>query len=205
MSDSANKNNFIYAPWFRTVTIPRTTFEQFRAVKNDFKMIFGEDNLIVESYPVGTFSCMDLEKRLKLLEEESGFVADIVLVDYPNVMKMNDKKDLRLAIGDIWKGLASIKQSRNCLVVAASQTNRAAISKADLTMEDLAEDFSKAMISDVFLAINQTPTEKDDKVARISTILHRHRDFSLHKQCRILQVPELGQFCISSHPVSRKL
>jgi hypothetical protein len=126
-------------------------------------------------------------------------------IDYADIMKKEDRRERRLEIGSIWEQLAALSQKKNCLVVTASQTNRAATNKADLTMEDLAEDYSKAMIADMFLAINQTSQEKDNSILRIATVLHRHRGFSLHHQCRVIQAPEIGQFSLGSCGAARKL
>jgi len=118
---------------------------------------------------------------------------------------LRQSREKRYGIGEMWQQLVALSQERNCLVVTASQTNRAAVNKPDLSMEDMAEDYSKAMISDMFIAINQTTQEKDQQIARVAIILHRHRFFSFHHQCRILQAPEIGQFALNSCGVYRKL
>lgn len=198
-------SKFRFAPWYETRKYSKTSLRDFEKIKKEFREIFGENNLVVEAYPVGSFSCQDLKNRLDLLEQERNFVPDIVIVDYADIMKRKHERERRHEIGGIWEQLVALSQERNCLGVSASQTNRAAANKPDLSMEDLAEDFSKAMISDIWLAVNQTSQEKDQQVARIAVILHRHRGFSFHHQCRILQALEIGQFCLDSCEVYRKL
>ncbi|RPI56396.1 MAG: hypothetical protein EHM49_00500 [Deltaproteobacteria bacterium] len=370
------ENDYAFAVWYQTKRYPHTTIKDFKTVRDDFQQIFGGNNLVVEAYPVGTFSCKDLKNRLTLLEQEKKLLFDVICipegslvltqdrglvpiekieksdkvwdgrawvghegviykgvrevieyagitatpnhlfwteggwrslelcrklglriaqtehngknlrigenyipnsessdkkknkegwkavwllcphrvysmwkrkndskrdsrqmgplpkqlsrvwdirnagpfhsftvqgvlahncVDYACIMKKEDRREHRLEIGSIWEQLTALSQERNCLVVTASQTNRAATSKADLSMEDLAEDYSKAMIADMFLAINQTSQEKDAQILRIATILHRHRGFSLHHQCRVIQAPSIGQFCLGSCGITRKL
>lgn len=196
-------NNYKFAVWYETKKFAKTPIKYFDKMLEDFRGIFG-DNLRVEAYATGKLSIHDLENRLTLLELEENFIPDIVVVDAADNLKKQDR-DRRIEIGRIWEQLTALSQERNCLVVTASQTNKAAVNKPDLTMEDLAEDFSKAMICDSFLAVNQTSQEKDQQVFRLSVILHRHRGFSLHHQCRIIQAPEIGQFCLGSCPVYRKL
>ena len=192
-----------FAVWYETKRFTKTPMKYFEKMLVDFRGIFG-DNLRVEAYPTGTFSVQDLKNRLTLLEQEDAFVPDIIVVDAADNLKKQDK-DRRIEIGRIWEQLIALSQERNCLVVTASQTNRAAINKPDLTMEDLAEDFSKAMGCDLFLALNQTTHEKDQQILRLSIILHRHRGFSLHHQCRMIQAPEIGQLCLGSCAAHRKL
>ena len=196
-------DSYKFAVWYETKRFSKTSMKYFEKVLEDFKGIFG-DNLEVETYPTGKLSFKDLENRLTLLEQEKNFFPDIIVVDAADNIKKDDR-DRRIEIGRIWEQLAALAQERNCLVITASQTNRAAVNKPDLTMEDLAEDFSKAMICDAFLALNQTSQEKDQQIFRLAIILHRHRGFSLHHQCRINQAPKIGQFCLGSCPIYRKL
>ena len=196
-------DSYKFAPWYETKSFAKTPIKYFEKMLEDFRAIFG-DNLRVEAYPTGRLSMHDLENRLTLLEQEENFIPDIVVVDAADNLSKQDR-DRRIEIGRIWEQLVALGQERNCLVVTASQTNRAAVNKPDLTMEDMAEDFSKAMICDSFLAVNQTSQEKDKQILRLSIILHRHRGFSLHHQCRILQAPEIGQFCLGSCEMYRKL
>jgi ABC-type cobalamin/Fe3+-siderophores transport system ATPase subunit len=198
-------DDYVFAVWYQTKRYQHATMKDFQNIRDDFKQIFGGNNLIVEAYPIGTFSCKDLENRLTLLEQEKKIFFDCICIDYADIMKKEDRRERRLEIGSIWEQLAALSQKKNCLVVTASQTNRAATNKADLTMEDLAEDYSKAMIADMFLAINQTSQEKDNSILRIATVLHRHRGFSLHHQCRVIQAPEIGQFSLGSCGAARKL
>lgn len=196
-------DSYKFAVWYETKEFARTPLQYFEKMLEDFRGIFG-DNLKVEAYSPGKLSFKDLENRLTLLEQEENFIPDMILVDPADNFKKQDR-DRRIEIGRIWEQLIGLGQEKNCLMVPASQTNRAAVNKPDLTMEDMAEDFSKAMIADAFLAANQTSHEKDQQILRMSIILHRHRGFSLHHQCRILQAPEIGQLCLGSCPVYRKL
>jgi replicative DNA helicase len=197
------RDNYKFAVWYETKEFAKTPMTYFEKVLEDFRGIFG-DNLKIESYPTGTLSVQDLKNRLTLMEQEENFIPDLIVIDAADNLKKQDK-DRRIEIGRIWEQLTALSQERNCLVVTASQTNRAAVNKPDLTMEDLAEDFSKAMGCDLFLAVNQTTQEKEQQILRLSIILHRHRGFSLHHQCRILQAPEIGQFCMGSCAAHRKL
>ncbi len=196
-------DNYKFAVWYETKKFAKTPIKYFEKMLEDFRGIFG-NNLRVDAYPTGTLSVQDLKNRLTLMEQEENFIPDIICVDSADNLKKQDR-DRRIEIGRIWEQLTALSQERNCLVVTASQTNRAAVNKPDLTMEDLAEDFSKAMGCDSFLAVNQTSHEKDQQIFRLSIILHRHRGFSLHHQCRIIQAPEIGQFCLGSCPTYRKL
>jgi replicative DNA helicase len=161
--------SYKFAVWYETKRFLRTPIKYFEGVLEDFRNIFG-NNLRVEAYPTGKFSVHDLENRLTLLEQEENFFPDIIIIDAADNIKKQDR-DRRIEIGRIWEQLVALGQERNCLIVTASQTNRPAINKPDLTMEDLSEDFSKAMISDIFLALNQTTHEKDQQTLRLSIIL----------------------------------
>ena len=86
-----------------------------------------------------------------------------VVVDYADIM-MSDKKyrteDKRLELGNIYLELRGIAKEFNVYVYSASQGNRSSLSKIEISMSEISEDFSKAFSADYVVSLSQTPREK---------------------------------------------
>jgi hypothetical protein len=81
-------------------------------------------------------------------------------------------------------------------MVTASQSNRQGNKDKWITMDNFAEDFSKAGISDVVLSYNQTDAEYQLGLARL--FLPKVRDSVKDVAVLISQAYGMGQFCLDS-------
>lgn len=190
--------------WYKTETHVSPDLDWVSKKIDEFHLTFGSDNIYVESFPIKTFSIPDLEKHLEMLEVERGFIPDIIIVDYADIMKPPKIEEKRHQLGDLWENLSRVAKTRNALVVTASQGNRGSTNKSDLDMADLAEDFSKAMVVDILIGLNQSKLEKARNQIRWAILNHRYRGFDPHKQCMLYQCRELGQFCLDSEIFYKK-
>jgi hypothetical protein len=180
------------------------TKEDVKRIHTSFIQHYGEDNGYIECRPVNTFGIQELEQSLDELEFDKGFIPDVLVIDYADIMKKPRFDERRHQIGDIWENLSRIAKERNMLTFTGSQGNRGSIMKEDLDMADLAEDISKANIVDVLLGINQTMEEKANEISRISILNHRYRGFNPFIQCQTLQCRELGQTLLDSGRYEKK-
>lgn len=123
--------------------------------------------LIIKDYSYQHCGVGDLNYILESHAEE-GETFDIIIVDYGDLMIPPEHyKDTRHEISKIYEELRIIAGAYNIPLWTASQTNRAALNKRVIKMDDIAEAFSKANIADLILALCQTDDEKSDKVMRI--------------------------------------
>jgi replicative DNA helicase len=152
----------------------------------------------IKSFPTGQLTLREMESYLDLLESQQNFVPDILLIDYPQLMKLGVQHQ-RLEFGEIVKGIRGLAVSRNIATVGVSQSNRSGMRTGSknnlpiLTFEHLAEDFSQAMTADVILTYNQTLPERALKLARI--YVAAARDHEDKWSVLISQNYDLGQFC----------
>lgn len=124
------------------------------------------DRLLIKSFPTGTLTVRALEAYLDQLESQVGFVPDFVMLDYPDLMKI-DTKDYRISLGTLFKDLRGLAVSRNIALVAASQSNRSGASSKVIRDTDVAEDYSKIATADCVLTYNQTEEERARGLARL--------------------------------------
>jgi hypothetical protein len=154
-------------------------------------------DLIIKEYPRGSCSIAQLESYLDTLETIDGFVPDIIINDYPDIMKL-PPGDYRHAVNSIYEDHARIAAERNCLMIGVSQVKAKAYGKAKITLADFAEDKRKAGGCDAAFAICQTPREKKKNIVRLVWVLDRF--FGCEgMQVGLLQDLHLGQFCKESY------
>ena len=156
-----------------------------------FTKMYGR-RLRLVSYPAFTASIDDIERELDNLEYVEGFVPDVIVIDYADILAITDKQlSERGRIDDVWKRLKGMAAVRHCLVFTGSQSTRGSIKKRSISQEDTAEDIRKIAHVDVMVGINQTEKEKKRGEGRLGIIAHRHKYFDT-RQVRILQQLEVG-------------
>jgi replicative DNA helicase len=114
---------------------------------------------------------MAYTERLK----NGGFYPDFIVIDYADELSAETTfKEERHNISHIYKTLRGWAVEENVPIWTASQANRASLAKKVVTVGDVAEDFSKAQIADVILALCQTKKEYDEQQMRI--FIAKNRD-----------------------------
>ena len=146
-------------------------------------------------YPAFTASIADLESDINALEGKEGFVPDVIVIDYADIIFGADDRD---GIDKVWKELKRLSQVRNCLVITATQGNRLSIEKKRVRQTNISEDIRKLSHVDVMIGLNQTPFEKKKGLMRMSVIAHRFRDFNEMEDVGVTQKLDLGQPLLDS-------
>jgi replicative DNA helicase len=114
---------------------------------------------------------MAYTERLK----NGGFYPDFIIIDYADELTAETSfKEERHNISHIYKTLRGWAVESEVPIWTASQANRASLAKKVVTVGDVAEDFSKAQIADVILALCQTKKEYDEQQMRI--FIAKNRD-----------------------------
>lgn len=140
----------------------RDRLHKFRVVNRIYIKQFGTGSLTVE----------ELNGYLDFLAAR-GIKLDMVIVDYPDLMKIKSVEHYRIALGNIYKDLRGIGVNRNLAMVIASQVNRAGASRRLVKAVDIGEDFSKIAISDIALTINSSPEEQKMGMVRLFVAISR--------------------------------
>jgi replicative DNA helicase len=149
----------------------------------------------IKQFPSGTLTIAGLKAYLDGLERFEKFTPDLICIDYPDLMEI-DNKNLRLELGKLIVDLRGIAVARNTAVIAVSQGNRDSETATTVTGAMAAEDISKLATADVVLTYSQTLPEKALGLARILVDKARNEEdkFSI----LITQAYSIGQFCLDS-------
>ena len=149
--------------------------------------------------PAFSMTSRQMVQKMDELLIKENFVPDVVIIDYADITapEKGSAKDYRHQIDSIWKGERAMAQSRHCLVVTATHTNKKTFDK-DIGQGDASEDIRKVNHVACMVAINQNSEEKKIGVARASVIAHRHDDFNELNQVVLLQSLKLGKPLLDS-------
>ncbi len=124
------------------------------------------DNVIIKQFPTGHLTVRQLEAYLDGLESNERFVPDLLIVDYPDLMKI-DKDNMRLSLDEIYKELRGLGIVRNMAVAVVSQSHRAAAKAKHVDSGNVAEAYSKIAHADCIITYNQTDAEHKMGLARL--------------------------------------
>ena len=124
------------------------------------------DNVLIKEFPTGQLTINQLTAYLDNLESAEKFVPDLLIVDYPDLMRL-DRDNFRLALDDVFKGLRGLAVSRNTALAAVSQSHRGAAKAKKVDIDNVAEAYSKIAHSDTVITYTQTPQEQKLGLARL--------------------------------------
>lgn len=124
------------------------------------------DRLFVKEFTTGKLTVSELNAYLDSLEATKRFTPDMIIVDYPDLMK-TDPSNYRLSIDQIYKDLRGMAVDRNLAMVVVSQSNRGGAKKKVLGSENIAEAYSKVQHADLAITLSATSSEKKLGLARL--------------------------------------
>lgn len=157
--------------------------------------------LRLKRFPTNGLNMRGLEAYLDGMERYHGFMPDVIILDYADLMTINSDR-LRIDTGIIYKELRRIAVERNIAMVTASQSNRLGEDAKTLTLKHLAEDYSKAATADNIIAYSQTAAEQKLGLARL--FIAKARNEARAQTILISQAYNMGQFCMQAIPVADK-
>lgn len=154
------------------------------------------ERIVVKGFPSGTMTMSMLENYLDQLSYNENFQPGMIIVDYPDLMKMSGGKDYRISIGENFVALRGLGQERHCAMVCPSQVNREGGTKHTVTSSNAAEDISKVFTADTVITYSQKRTEKQNYLARL--LLNHSRDTEVGLEVAITQSYATGQYVLNA-------
>jgi hypothetical protein len=174
-------------------------------VQKKLTALHGRNNFAVKQFPPGSLTVPQLTAYLDSLEHRHQFIPDMLIIDYPDYMKINSKSssDYRIANGALYNDLRGIAVERNISVVVASKSNRQGTKARLIDETHAAEDYSRIYTADTVFTFSQAPREKKLGIARLfasNTRVGLRDGFVLI----ISQSYPIGQFCLDSVKINTK-
>ena len=158
-------------------------------------------NIIVRQFPTSQLTVKQLEAYLENLESTAEFVPDLVILDYPDLMKL-DPKNLRMELDGLYKELRGLSVERNFALVIVSQAHRQSSGAKLVKGSNVAEAYQKIAHCDLILTYTQTEQERQLGLARL--YVAGGRNDSDKFAIVIAQNYAMAQFVIDSAMMSNK-
>lgn len=152
-------------------------------------------NIFIKQFPTRSLTINQLKAYLDNLEATEHFVPDILIVDYPDLFKI-DKHDFRLGLAQVYQDLRGIAVSRNLACVVVSQSNREGGNAKWVGLEHTAEHYGKAQDADCVITYSQTEAEHRMGLARLLVAGGRNDEDKI--TIVITQQYGMGQYVIDS-------
>lgn len=129
-----------------------------------------ENNLLISHFPSGSMTFDEIKSYIEWLGYEHKFYPDVLILDYPDILWHPDNfrtESIIRAFTD-YRGFC---QEKNVIGITVSQSNREGEKNKWLSMENNAEAYGKARVSDSMIAISKTDYERSqDNLKNISRI-----------------------------------
>ena len=154
----------------------------------------------LNTYPSGTLTVAEIRSCLDEWEQQDGFVADVILVDYADLMDA-DSRDFRHRQDEVWKGLRGLSQERHALVATVTQVDAASYKSSRLGMGNFSEDKRKYAHVTAMWGLNQDPKDREKKlgILRVNEIVVRDSGFSVDNEVRVLQDLRISRAFLESY------
>lgn len=139
-------------------------------------------SIYVKYLPGDETCCNDIKAYLKAFEVQYGFLPDVLIVDYLDILvpnqknaKYNNSYDRDKAISTQLRSIGN-NPKNPMIMMSASQQNRGAIDNTDVTQGNIAGGLSKVNISDVYISIIMTDSMRAEGIAYFKYLKIRSSD-----------------------------
>lgn len=195
------KKEFKGAPWFklRGPADPLTWKEAY-TTERKFAKRWRKSGWNFMDYPADTLSPRMIDNQLTIWHE-NGFTPDVILIDYPDIMTIDDEDvrlDYRHRENMKWKKIRAMAHKWNCLVVAPTQADAAAYGQDWIDLSNYSEDKRKYSHTTAFFGLNQTDSEAELGIFRINQLIVRSGRRGNH-YATICQRLEMGRPFLGSY------
>jgi intein/homing endonuclease len=194
-----DKDDFELGFWNEIIDVPNfdypTVQHKIGLLKKE-----GKANIWLKSKPRFSASIEDLENDLDNLEYVHGFIPDVIVIDYADILQADNKDVSGVQKEDeVWMCLARMASKKKALVLTATQLNKDSLTAKQITTAHTAKWIGKLGHVDAMFALNQTPEEKAMGMVRVSILEHRHKHFIQTQNCYVLQKFSVGCFHLDSY------
>lgn len=152
-------------------------------------------NIYIRQFPTSSLTVQGLSAYLDMLEDTKGFLPDLLILDYGDLMKVGSD-NYRIELGQVFKELRGIAVDRNIAIATATQSNREGADSKRVKSTNVSEDFSKIGTADCVLTYNSTDMEKENGLGRIYVAAARDDEDQI--EIAVAQNYSVGQFVTDS-------
>lgn len=188
-------------PWLKQVDVgsPLSAKEATSVLESFF--VKHKRRFRLSVHTSGTLTVSEINSILDLWEKKDGFVPDLIVIDFADILAPESKLEFRHQENGKWMALRGLSQKRHALVVTATWTDANSYNKSLLGLENFSEDKRKYGHVTAMYGLNQDPggREKEIGIMRINEIVVREDAFLNSTVVHVLQNISRGQPCLASY------
>ena len=135
----------------------------------------GFGDVRIKTYPAKQATVATLSAHCSLLRKLDGWIPDLIVVDYADILKPDRQYDVRrdeLAV--VYEDLRALATTLNVPIWTACQMNREGSIKVTPALEHVSDSWDKAKTADYIFALAQSETELRNNEMRILALKSRH-------------------------------
>ena len=185
-------NKFKGSIWWEKKNIEQWTWPEVKRRTMKFKKRY-KGKLITEAFPMRSVTASDIREWCINKQRQEGFVPDVLIVDYPDILLPESNKEYRHQENDKWMTLRRISQEFHNCVIVATQADAKSYNRETLQLDNYSEDKRKYGHVTHFFGVNKTQKEEMLGCCRFSTLLLREDSVQVAKQVTLLQNLKIGQ------------
>lgn len=176
--------------------VKKAVVEFFHKKKRQFKL---------STHANGTLSIPMIENQLEVWKMSDGFVPDIIIIDYADLLVPSIRTEFRHQQNQIWKDLRRLSQTKIGgklpLVISPTQADSKAYKIYRLELDNFSEDKRKYGHVTAMYGLNQDPggREKALGLMRINELIIREGEFFNTNEVTVLQNLKQGRPYIASY------
>lgn len=140
--------------------------------------------------PAYSMSVAQMEAHLDNMEHFDGFVPDVVVCDYADILRPETKGDHRNLIDESWRALRAMAQRRHCLVFTGTHSGRATFTR-DMGQGDISEDIRKLNHVACMIGLNEDREDREAGCTRVVTLAQRHE--GVGQEVTVLKCLDIGK------------
>lgn len=178
--------------------------ENVKQFQNKLRKKYRGGSIQIIPFAANSVSPNDLELHLDNLEYYSNYLADVIVIDYADLLMPNKSfhgREYRHSLDNIWKNLRGLALNKNIGIITASHTEKRTFD-TDVKASHASEDIRKINHVTTAIGLNQTEQEAMQNIIRIGQLKIREERKSF-EQAVVLQCLDLGRACIDSRLVSQ--
>lgn len=167
--------------------------KRLRAEVNPWKVRI--PNLVIKRFPPRGLTIDGLRAYLDALEATTGFIPDMIILDYIGIMK-TDASNHRITLGRVMEDFRGVCVERNCAGVTAAQVSKEGAKAKVVKATHVAEDWSLIATTDICITYTQSEAEKRLGLARV--FVDKARSEADKFWFIMTQAYAIGQFCLQA-------
>lgn len=149
----------------------------------------------------GTLTTDIMNELLDKWEKEEGFIADVIGIDYGDLVDDPKVKEERARQNKVWKDFRGMSQKRNALLITATQADAESYNQDSLTLKNFSEDKRKYAHVTAFWSLNQDAKGREKKLGlmRLGELVVRDDEFDAGRFVTVLQSLSTGRPVLTSY------